>query len=1263
MSYAAEVREALPPRYFSGFSEDEQAQHSEDLESLGPEGQFRVRIDSLMEGCGDDDQVTAAGCTRVKLTVIAYDVPGLFSVLAGTLAVMGCEINSGISCTARPDNSGSYRRLTEQRRRIIDVFTGSLESSLDFEVWRVQSMERIESGIERLCSAGADAVRLVQKELAQAVAEQLDAGSAVNGTALPPVSTDISVGEYGTKISLTSKDTPFFLYSAANALSLHGVSIEGVEIYTRDGLVEDIFELVDNFGRPLDDTDQLEHLRFSLVFTKQFTYHLTAAPDPFTALQRFDELMQELMKVSQRADMRDTLSDPGLQDELARLLGASDFLWEDFIRQQHEQIVPLLTRESRGRVLSLDDAQVGLELDSALDEVQGSAEKIRILNEFKDREIYRIDIDHILHPDLDFFFLSRRLVRLAEEVIRAALDIAYESAVNRWGVPRTAGGMTASFAVFGLGKLGGEALGYASDLELLCMYADSGKTDGENSCSNRSFFEKMFTEAMRAIKARKEGIFQVDLRLRPHGEDGPIACTLESFMSYYQRGGGAHSYERLALIRLRHIAGDRSFGAQVERMRDELVYHSDSIDLPELRELRNQQLQHKSEDGRSNAKFSPGALVDLEYNVQILQVEFAGRYPQLRTSSVHEALKGLSRAGALERGEVQQLVDAYRFFRHLINGLRMLRGNAKDLFLPDKSSVEFSHLARRMGYAGSSVSPADQLYMDFQQRTAEVRSIVERRMGRGAIPGEFLGNILDFILREDLDPEDAVGFFSRHGFSEPLRALEHIRMLDSAAPRDFRRIIVLAFDVLGAQPDPDLALLHWTQLAERLPAGPHYATLAKQPKRMQILFGLLSVSRFLSDILIQNPDFFDWVTEPATVARLRSLPELKENLENWMQNLDDDQERDALRRFRKREMLRIGTRDLQIAVPLKHTLTEISNLAQTVVAAALGTVWKRLLRESRITVASPERFCILAFGKFGGQELNYSSDIDLLAIYEPQSGQRNNQEEREYAQVIRQLSLLLSEFSVEGYAYRVDLRLRPFGASGDLAWSVPRILEYYRDSASLWEYQAMIKLRPVAGKLEIGEKFLLDVREYLPDAAQDERIIENIRSLREEAVQQYKAKQHRMQPSSDLSLEESSRVSQALNELPSLDIKNGVGGIRDIEFLVQGMQLLNGRSNPEIITGNTLEALRRLAKAGVVSSQGAAELAEHYLFLRRLEHLLQIFEDRQVHELPRNERALRRLARTYAGPDADPVDLLRDILKRTNSIRSMYDSFLQKCSL
>ena len=243
----------------------------------------------------------------------------------------------------------------------------------------------------------------------------------------------------------------------------------------------------------------------------------------------------------------------------------------------------------------------------------------------------------------------------------AAASHAYSSLAARYGEPLTAAGFPAKYAVMGLGKMGGAALGYASDIELLFVYGDSGRTAGPKIVENAEFFGALVRAVQACIRAKREGIFQIDLRLRPYGASGPLACSLESFCTYYAPGGPAHSYERLALVRLRAVGGDRSLGERVERLRDELVYAANGFDIAGFRDLRERQLREKTKPGRPNAKFSSGALVDLEYAVQMLQIRHGAADGRLRTPRIHEAIGELATIGVLGEREARELAADYRF--------------------------------------------------------------------------------------------------------------------------------------------------------------------------------------------------------------------------------------------------------------------------------------------------------------------------------------------------------------------------------------------------------------------------------------------------------------------------------------------------------------------------------------------------------------------------------------------------------------------------
>ena len=1230
----------LPDRYFAEFDCPTVAAHVRRLCELTVEEPFHLEVRTLPDNPD-----------RAEITVISFDVEGMLGVLTGILGASRFDIQTGSVYTfsrlspAADSGAGAATRRSRRRRgparptavpdrRIVDRFVGDIPGG--------ESPDGLEAALRGSLAAvlpemlpGRDRDR-ARRLVHEAVAERLRADEGVVGGGLYPVDlTFENTGDAVTRMNIVSEDTPFFLYSLSTALTLQGISIETVRIHTADRLIRDELELADRNG-PIRDAERLDQIRLSVLLTKQFTYFLGQAPDPYAALVRFESMSHDLVKATRSGGLTSVLSQPLILRELARLLGASDYLWEDFIRRQYENILPMLDEKRKGFSTPSGELEGGLR--DRLAEANDGAAKRRSLNEFKDTENFRIDLDHILEREQDFFFLSNKLTSLAECIVRGALSIAWDEALVRYGEPRTVAGLPASYAVFGLGKLGGRALGYASDIELLFVYGDSGSTDGDQSVSNAEFFERFCTEAAGCIETKREGIFEVDLRLRPYGNAGPHAVSLESFVRYYGREGDAHSYEKLALTRLRFIAGDEALGRRVESLRDDLIYGSDSIDLAELSTLREKQLEEKAPGERFNVKFTPGGLVDLEYGLQILLVQHGRINEKLRTPSLHAALEELTRSGLMDEAEATRLVRSYRFFRNLINGMRMLRGNAQDLFLPEVESLEYAHLARRAGYRQEGdLSPAQQLNVEFQARTAAVRAFLEHHLGRESIPGGPAGTAADLVLSDDLSPELAAKIAAGAGLRDPRRALVNIRSLAGAGEqRDlFSELIVLAWSSLRECSDPDMGLNNWDRYVVALPdPTAHFRSLLRQPVKLGLMLQVFSSSQFLSETLIRVPAFLEWSLDRSVVGATRDTGAMLADLQNELQ--DDEDRRAVLRWFRQREVLRIGTRDMCLHAPIETITRELSALAVTIVRADLGEIW----RELDAPPDEQERFCILAFGKLGGGELNYSSDIDLLGVFEDQSG-TTDRDAGFFASALERIRADLSAHTRDGHVFRVDFRLRPYGASGALVQGRSAVERYYRESAAPWEHQALIKLSPIAGNLEIGRRLMETVTPHLVNRWDADTVIRSIERLRAEAVKQ------------------SARRGE--------DIKSGEGGIRDIEFAVQGLQMIHAASHPEIITGNTFHAIGLLTDAGIVSRETADSLRSDYELLRRVEHFLQVFEDRQVHSLPTDDRAREALARRLSIPVTESASERSDVLEEVSStrtrVRSRYERFLSTGSL
>jgi glutamate-ammonia-ligase adenylyltransferase len=309
-------------------------------------------------------------------------------------------------------------------------------------------------------------------------------------------------------------------------------------------------------------------------------------------------------------------------------------------------------------------------------------------------------------------------------------------------------------------------------------------------------------------------------------------------------------------------------------------------------------------------------------------------------------------------------------------------------------------------------------------------------------------------------------------------------------------------------------------------------------------------------------------------------------------------------------------------------VADLSRLAEAFVRAVLEQAMKRL----GVSGEMRDRFCILALGKLGGMELNYSSDIDLLGLWDDRSEPDTDQDKAMYARLMEEVRSDLSRHTEEGYAYRVDLRLRPFGREGELVPSFSALVAYYRRKASLWEIQAGLKVRPVAGNVRLGYAFLENMRPVFLGERSHESIVKSIDRMREAAM----------------------RASSGA----TVDVKSGAGGLRDVEFLVQGLQLMHARNNPHILEGNTLTGLDLLREADILPENAVVELKEDYLFLRRVEHYLQIMEDQQIHAIPKDKEELKVLGKRVLGTESNEDRFMVCLHACLSRIRNRYTEYL-----
>lgn len=667
--------------YETVFSKDEQRRHRGLFAQIEAEQPVRVVAEATEDGLW-------------RVTVLGYDCPGELSMMCGLMFAYGFDIVTGFVST-------ELRRPGDDKLPcgFVDVF--NVRSELDVilpEVW--QRYEEDLCDLVRMAQAGmADEA---QGRLAKRVADALEGAP---GTTSRPSPLDVRIDnealETATVLYIRGDDTIGFLYELTNALTLSGVNIEQVQISAAEGVASDILLVTDaRRGGKILDTDRVQELKAAVVLIKHFTHLLPGAPDPTAALLHFRSFLREMFQRPDWYEQLSSLDRPEVLSALARLLGVSDFLWEDFLRLQYANLFPVL-RDMAGLETAKSAEQLDVELRTVLEGAPNTDERWRRLNEFKDRELFRIDMRHILGRCGGIESFGREMTDLAEVIVITSVNFCRADLAARYGLPRCAKGQLCRLAVCALGKCGGRELGFASDIELMFVYEAEGMTDGPESISNAIFYGKLVEGVCHSIRARSEGVFRIDLRLRPYGRSGSMAVNCDSFQQYFHLDGPAWPYERQSLVKLRPIAGELDFGKQLVGIRDAIVYTGQPVDFAAIRAMRERQVRQLVGAATFNAKLSPGGLVDLEYLVQALQICHGKWQPELRTTNTRDALQILARLELIKDYEYHQLSEAYVFLRNVIESLRMVRGDARDLAIPAAKTSEFESLARRLGYGGN----------------------------------------------------------------------------------------------------------------------------------------------------------------------------------------------------------------------------------------------------------------------------------------------------------------------------------------------------------------------------------------------------------------------------------------------------------------------------------------------------------------------------------------------------------------------------------
>lgn len=700
----------LEPSYFKVFSQKDIVRHAQMLDSLSAERPIVVEATSYL-----DD--------RVRLTACGYDQSGNLAMVCGLLFAYGFNIVSGNAFTTDhtldDTSSDSGQQLSADAvPRFVDVFV--LNPPVDVvlaEIWQCY-----QNDLTALVTLVRDRqLRKAQARLVEKVAGAFNETTSTPGMLLPiEIEIDNDQSDRFTVLRISAEDTRGFIYELTSSLTLLGYHIHRMTLTSIGDRAIDTLYIARQDGTKIIRPEMQSRLRAAVVLVKHFTHLLPQSPNPQNAQLHFGQLLERLFERPDWGDELASLDRRDVLEALAQLLGVSDFLWEDFLRLQHDNLFPVL-RDVEGLTERRSRDQLETDLAERLALVESKEAKRSCLNEFKDREMFRVDMRHIVGHISEFGQFSEELTDVVEAVTSAALGICNERLAARHGEPRHDSDQPNKLAVLALGKAGGRELGFASDIELMFVYEGDGRTDGKTPITASEFYIHLVESFTKTIQARRKGIFEIDLRLRPYGSAGPLAVSLDAFEDYFAPTGPAWPYERQSLVRMRPIAGDAALGDRVIKLRDRLVYTEAPFDVNALRAMRERQQRQLVQPGVWNAKLSSGGLVDCEYLVQALQITHGHSQPALRRTGTSEALVALHKHDLLTDEQFESLHSSYVFLRRLIDALRMVRGDARDLAVPSADSEEFAYLARRLNY-GNRIN---QLQIDIDSTTNSVSTLFE----------------------------------------------------------------------------------------------------------------------------------------------------------------------------------------------------------------------------------------------------------------------------------------------------------------------------------------------------------------------------------------------------------------------------------------------------------------------------------------------------------------------------------------------------------
>ncbi|MFJ3995595.1 bifunctional [glutamine synthetase] adenylyltransferase/[glutamine synthetase]-adenylyl-L-tyrosine phosphorylase [Streptomyces parvus] len=965
-------------------------------------------------------------------------------------------------------------------------------------------------------------------------------------------------------------------------------------------------------AQQLLDLDALASVRSDPVLLEA----LGATADPDLALRGLVRIV-EAGEEGERQVLLDTLvTAKPLRDRLLGVLGASEALGDHLARHPRDWQA-LVTYESADLHPGVAEFEQGLA--DAVDPDSLRVAYRRCLLTLAARDVC---------GTTGLAQTAAELADLATATLRAALAIA------RTAAPEDAA--QCRLAVVAMGKCGGRELNYISDVDVIFV---GEARDGVDETKAMQAATRLAAHMMRICSdTTVEGtIWEVDANLRPEGRNGPLVRTLSSHLAYYQRW--AKTWEFQALLKARAVAGDPELGAEYVDAVSPLVWGAADREnfVPDVQKMRRRVVDNIPADRiERELKLGPGGLRDVEFAVQLLQLVHGRSDASLHSGSTLEALRALAEGGYVGRADAAQLDEAYRFLRSMEHRIQLYR--LRRTHLVPEGEADLRRLGRSLGMR---TDPVAELNKAWKRHASVVRRLHEKI---------FYRPLLDAVAQlapgeSRLSAKAAAIRLEALGYADPAAALRHLEALSSGVTRKAaiqRTLLPVLLGWFADSADPDAGLLGFRKVSDALGKTPWYLRLLRdEGAAAENLARVLSAGRLAPDLLMRAPEAVAILGDPEGLK-----PRTREHLEQEVLAAvgragDAESAVAVVRGVRRRELFRTtaadligsyGTEDSPAEQDHGALVDRVGSAVTDLNAATIAGALRAAVRE-RWGDTLPTRFAVIGMGRFGGHELSYGSDADVLFVHRPREGVSDEEAGRAANAVVGEMRRLL-QLPTADPPLLIDADLRPEGRTGPMVRTLKSYEAYYRRWSLVWESQALLRAEHMAGDAELGRAFaeLVDPLRY------------PMEGLGEDAVREIRRLKARM---------ESERMPRGAD--PTLHAKLGRGGLSDVEWTVQLIQMRHGWAEPGLRTTRTREALAAACAAGLIPAEEAQTLDEAWVLAARVRNAVMLVRGRPGDTFPSDARELAAVGR-YLGYEPGHVgDMLDDYRRITRRARAVVE--------